>query len=262
MLGEQTGDGMASIGGFFYDGANKRLGPLARGWLLWFERRDPPSYAAVAGIGLLLIFVVLEFVIGPRASIVGLLGLAPPPAWARIGGLLLLALVAVRFLARVKLRDAGFVPPWRWRAAESLYLTQVLFAAGAVFHVLRGGELRHAVHTGAWEPVALGLGVAMLWGFYQELVYRGILQTELSRRFGEIPGGLIANLAFTFGPLHFYHLANMSSPTSAAVMMASIFAIGLLFTFLYARTRNVWLVGLMHGVGIVFTSGVGQAAAG
>jgi membrane protease YdiL (CAAX protease family) len=241
----------------FYDAANKRLGPLARGWLLWFEPRDKPSYSAAAGLGLLVIFAVLEYAIGPRASILSLLHIAQPPSWLRIAVLLLIALLAVSLLARVRLADIGFVPPWRWRAAETLYLAQVLIIAGGLFFALRLAGLDPAALAAASTPLAIGVGTQMLWGFYQEVVYRGILQTELMRRFGAVAGALIANLAFTFGPLHFYHLTDMQSPTAAAIMLSSIFAIGLLFAFIYARTRNIWIVGILHGVGDVFTSGVG-----
>lgn len=242
----------------FYDSERRRLGPLTRGYLLWFERREKPSYGASGGIGLLLIFVALEFVIGPRASILSWFGVAPPPAWVRLATLLVAALLAVRFIAGVKLADVGFVPPWQWRAAESLYLAQVLLVAGGLFFALRLMNLAPAAFAESWTGLAAGVGTAMLWGFYQEVVYRGILQTELMSRLGAVFGGLLANLAFTFGPLHFYHLATMQSAASAAVMMSAIFVIGLVFTFIYARTRNIWLVGVMHGVGIVFTSGVGQ----
>lgn len=238
------------------------MGPLARGYLLWFERREKPSYAASAGLGLLLIFIVLEFIVGPRASILSLLGIAPPPAWARIAALLLVAVLAVRFLTGAKLEEVGFVPSSRWRAAERLYLAQVLLIAGGVFLTLHITRPEPAGPAASWAPLAIGVGTAMLWGFYQEVVYRGILQTELSRRFGAIFGGLVANLAFTFGPLHFYHMANMQSPANTAVMMSAIFGIGLLFSFIYARTRNIWLVGIMHGVGDVFTNGAGGGPQG
>ncbi len=85
----------------------------------------------------------------------------------------------------------------------------------------------------------------------------GIDRPLIDRRFGAVAGALVANLAFTFGPLHFYHIASMQSVTSVAIVMAAIFAIGLVFAFIYARTRNIWLVGLLHGVGIIFTTGVG-----
>ena len=42
----------------------------------------------------------------------------------------------------------------------------------------------------------------LFYGFYQEVVYRGMLQSELVRRWGAFAGVLVANLLYTFGPLH------------------------------------------------------------
>ena len=78
------------------------------------------------------------------------------------------------------------------------------------------------------------MGTNLLWGFYQELVYRGLLQSELVRRWGAVAGILVANLAYTFGPLHFYHLTQ-SSPARAAVVLGGTFAIGL-FCFVILAT--------------------------
>ncbi len=88
--------------------------------------------------------------------------------------------------------------------------------------------------------------VNFLWGFYQEVVYRGILQTELTRRFGAVAAVIAANIAFTFGPLHFYHFAAAPSPIA---MFAGIFAIGLYFGVLRHRSGNLWLPAVFHGIG-------------
>jgi uncharacterized protein len=95
----------------------------------------------------------------------------------------------------------------------------------------------------------------LMWCFYQELMYRGLLQTELTRRFGALWGALIANVAFTFGPLHFYHFQSAMTDVNKAIMFAAIFGIGLFFAFIFARTRNLWIVGVFHGLGNVFTEG-------
>ena len=91
-------------------------------------------------------------------------------------------------------------------------------------------------------------------GFYQELVYRGMLQSELTRRWGAPAGILVANVAYTFGPLHFYHL----SGPSPVPMFAGIFAIGLFFGVLFARSGNLWMVGVFHGIGDAYLTGLGS----
>jgi membrane protease YdiL (CAAX protease family) len=96
------------------------------------------------------------------------------------------------------------------------------------------------------------LATSFLWGFYQEVVYRGILQTELVRRMGSVGGILVGNFLFTFGPLHFYHF---SSTSSALPMFAGIFAIGLFFAVLFQRSGNLWMVAIFHGLGDSYISG-------
>ena len=210
-----------------------------RGHFLLFERRPAPVYSAAAGLRILLAVLLLEGVVGPRWHFLGWLGAAQPPAVVRVALSLALALVLVRYFARVPLRELGFLRWREWSAAEKSYFIQVLVLANVVFALLFAGR----IHGSS----AIGLVVAanFLWGFHQELVYRGMLQTELVRRLGPAAGILIANLLFTFGPLHFYHL----SRPSPWPMMAGIFVIGLFFALLYHRSRNLWLAAIFHGIG-------------
>ena len=98
---------------------------------------------------------------------------------------------------------------------------------------------------------------SFLWGFYQEVMYRGVLQTELVRRLGSWPGILAANVLFTFGPLHFYHFYE---PAPAFPMFAGIFAIGLFFAVLFLRSGNLWMVGIFHGLGDSYVVGLSNNA--
>jgi membrane protease YdiL (CAAX protease family) len=236
----------------FYDRQARRLGPMLRGHVLLFERREAPEYSAGAGLRLLILFVALEFAVGPRMHGLAALGQTPPAEGVRTLILLVVLLAAVKAVG-VNWADIGFLPPGQWRAAEWAYLAQILLIAAIVFGVRFGARL--GLSTAAppgWMALAAYVATQMLWGLYQEAVYRGVLQTELSRRFGALPGALVANIAFTFGPLHFYYLQRMNDPAATAIMLGSIFLIGVLFAFIFARTRNAGLVGLMHGVGNVF----------
>jgi membrane protease YdiL (CAAX protease family) len=233
------------------EGRARRISPLIRGLLLLFDRREGPSYSASAGLRLLAIVVVLELVIGPRAHILELFDLPQPQAWLRIGTLLLEALVAVRLWADVRLGEVGFLSPGKWTATELIFFAQILIV-GTLAIPFRGFTLPlSSAGEPVWIAAAMLFGPQILWGFYQELIYRGLLQTELTRRWGGVAGALIANLAFTFGPLHFYHLMRMRPETMNATItvMVATFVMGLLFAFVFHRTRNIWLVGLMHGVG-------------
>ena len=87
----------------------------------------------------------------------------------------------------------------------------------------------------------------LFFGFYQELVYRGMVQREMVRRWGAPAGIGAANVLYTFGPLHAYYFASRAA--LAVPMFASIFAIGLFFGVLYRRSGNLWLPAVFHAIG-------------
>jgi membrane protease YdiL (CAAX protease family) len=124
----------------------------------------------------------------------------------------------------------------------------VLVIANAVFALLFAARIG-GTPAGTW--VGLAIAANFLWGFHQEVMYRGLLQTELVRKLGPVAGIVLANLLFTFGPLHFYHL----SRPSPWPMMAGIFAIGLFFAVLCHRSRNLWLPAVFHGIGTAWILG-------
>ena len=243
---------MSMAGRLFYDSGARRIGPLLRGHLLLFDRRDPPAISAKAGWWLLALFAIFEFALGPRLENLHLLNVPVPDTAFRVLLQTAAVLVAVRLLAGLRWRDIGFLPLTRWTATETLYFMQVVIAAGAIFYLLyvRGAPLAGA----PLQAAGLIAGTQLLWGFYQELIYRGLLQSELMRRFGAVWGALIANVAFTFGPLHFYYFHSALSDAGKAEIFAAIFAIGLFFAFIFARTRNLWIVGIFHGIGNLFTN--------
>lgn len=246
---------MAALGRLFYDSQARRLGPLLRGHLFLFDQRAAPAYSATTGARLLLIVAVLELVIGPRVHLLRWLGV-DLPAWLRVPLLLAAALLAVSWWAHARFGDVGLLR-WRdWTLTEKLYFPQVVVLANAIFLVVYSSALAPlADHPRVWPVAALIAFGQLLWGFYQEVVYRGILQTELTRRFGSLRGPLLANLAYTFGPLHFYHLTSERSAGQIVGVLAATFAIGLFFTFVFHRTRNVWLVGVFHGIGNAYMNG-------
>jgi len=231
----------------------RRLGIHWRGHLFLFEKRSEPAYDASAGLRLLLIFLALEGVIGPRLSLLSWLQLPLPPLWLRVPILLAFALLLIRFVGGLPLSRIGF-HPWReWSGTEKSYFVQVLLMANVVFSILFAGRLRENLAG----PSALGHVCAVvlanfLWGFHQEVMYRGVLQTELVRRWGALQGILLGNSLFTFGPLHFYHF---SRTPHALPMFAAIFAIGLFFAVLFRRSGNLWMVAIFHGLGNAYILG-------
>ena len=224
-----------------------------RGHAFLFEKKRPPAYSATGGLRLLLIFLVLEGVIGPRLSLFSCLQLPLPPVWLRVPILLGLALLLVRFVAGLKLSEIGLYRWGEWSATEKSYFLQVVLIANVIFSVLFADRLRIILA----EPFLLRrVGTVflpyLLWGFYQEVMYRGILQTELVRRWGPPWGILVSNSLYAFGPLHFYHFFHTSP---ALPMFAGIFAIGLFFAVVFWRSGNLWMVAIFHGIGNSYIEG-------
>ena len=216
-----------------------RLTPHLRGHALLFEAPAAPTYSASAGARLLLIFIVLELVLGPRLALPEAAGLVVPLPELRVPLMLAAALLLARFAAGVPLAQLG-LRRWRqWSTVEKSYLVQVVLGAALFLGLVFTERLR-----AAFGPV---FATQLLWGFHQEFMYRGILQTELARRWGAPTGLLAANALFTFGPLHLHHFS--LPPPQAVLMFAAIFAVGGFFGLLRARSGNLWLPGVFHGIG-------------
>jgi len=218
-----------------------RLGAHLRGHLLLFEKKPSPAYDAAIGIRLLLAAVVIEV-----ARLAAVRWLQPVVPLSLLLPLLLgFAFLSIRVVAGLQPSQIGF-HPWReWTVTERSYFLQVLIIANVVFPTVLAAPLRARLiqPSAVWTVFAPYL----LFGFYQEVVYRGLLQTELIRRWGALVGILVADALYTFGPLHSYYF---SSGTSLAVpMFTAIFAIGLFFGVLFRRSGNLWIVAIFHAIG-------------
>ncbi len=233
-----------------------QLGTHLRGHVFLFQPKPAPTYDSSSGLRLLLIFFLLEVVIGPRLSLFSLLGLPLPPSWLVIPILLAIALLLIGSFARLKLSHIGLYP-WRdWTTIEKSYFIQVFLLANLIFTLLFAKRLQSVLaESSTWGSASLVLLTYFVWGFYQEVVYRGILQTELVRRWGSVPGILVSNILYTFGPLHFYHF--FDGPLAETIpMFASIFAIGLFFAVIFRRSGNLGMVGIFHGLGDLYITGL------
>src|SRR2546423_25185 len=221
-----------------------------QGHVLLFDTKPAPQYEAAAGLRLLVVAVVLEAVrLGvvrwfyPKVPLLILLPL-----------LLGCALLAVRFGAGLRLSQIRFKPWRQWNAIEKSYFVQVLIIANIVFPLIFANPLRRIfAQPNSLEVVATVFVPYLFFGFYQEVVYRGMLQSELVRRCGAVAGILAANILYTFGPLHSYYFASRSS--LALPMFAGIFAIGLFFGILFRRSGNLWIVAVLHGIGNAYIVG-------
>ena len=210
--------------------------PHLRGHLLLFDRRIAP----VSSVRLLLAAVLVE---GVRLAVRWLY--PEIPTWWWLPVLLGLALLAVPTIGGATLAQLGF-HRWReWTLTEKSYFLQVVVLAtiALVLAALADRVARAGLAASVWNVFVPYL----FFGFYQEVVYRGLMQTALVQRWGAPIGIVVANLLYTFGPLHSYYFA---SPRSVALpMFASIFGIGLLFGLIYRRSGNLWIVAIFHAIG-------------
>jgi membrane protease YdiL (CAAX protease family) len=231
-------------------GWRHRLSPHLRGHLFLFDAGAGPSHGADTGARVLLATFALEIV-----RIAAVRWLTPiTPLWLLMTLLLGLAMLAIPVVTGWMPSHFGF-RRWRhWTATEKSYFLQVLVLANVVFPMVLAAPMRERLAQGSLSS-ALWSGFVpyLFYGFYQELVYRGMLQQELVRRWGPCAGVLSANLLYTFGPLHTYHLASPASV--AAPMFAAIFLIGLFFGVLLQRSRNLWMVAIFHALGNAYIAG-------
>jgi uncharacterized protein len=226
------------------------LGRHFKGYVFLFGARRPlPVYDSSAGLRLLIIFILLEGVLGPRLALFRIFGLPLPPAWLRVPTLLTLAMILIRAFAGVRLAQIGLYRWADWSLTEKSYFVQVLLIANVVFGILFAERLRMILTDLGfwWRPASVLIFTNFLWGFHQELVYRGILQTELVRRWGSLVGILVSNLFFTFGPLHFFYFSDV--PGRVFPVFTGIFLTGLFFGVLFRRSGNLAIVGVLHGLG-------------
>lgn len=221
-----------------------RLSPHVRGHLLLFEGRAAPEYPP--GVGNRLLFTALLLEVARLAAMRWLLPTIPLSLFSLL--VLGMALLSIRFVAGLRLSQVGLLPWREWSQTEKSYFLQILVIANVVFATVFAAPLRErmAQHS-VWWMLSGTFVPYLFFGFYQEVVYRGMVQTELVRRRGTLAGILIANVLYTFGPLHWEYFTSRAS--LAVPMFAAIFGIGLFFGVLYKRSGNLWIVATFHAIG-------------
>ena len=220
-----------------------------RAHALLFERPPAPAYGNAIGTRLLVAFVAVAigFFFALRAALdaAGLRG--PPANLAFVVALLAAFVLAQRFYVGLPWAGIGLRPFADWTRRERLYVFQVVPLAVVAFSVVFADHLRALLERhGPAGFLFFSVLTGLLWGMVQEILYRGWLQTELTRRFGMVAGLLAANVLFTFGPLHFDYLVGPGAVRWSG--LAAIFGIGLFFGLVYCRSGNVWIPAALHGL--------------
>ena len=232
---------------------NRRRSLLAesvRAHALIFEAPLAPSYGNAAGIRMLVAFLVVGVVMFLALRFVtAAAGVRGSPA-ANLGfvvALLAAFVLAQRAFVRLPMAAVGLRRFAHWTLRERLYLLEVVPLAAVVFAIVFGNRLLALLDKHGFAGFLLfSVFTGLLWGIVQEFLYRGWLQTELTRRFGVMAGLLVANLAFTFGPLHLNYLLEPAGVRWGG--LAAVFGIGLFFGIVYYRSGNLWIPAVLHGL--------------
>jgi len=226
------------------------LAESVRAHALKFETPLAPTYGDAAGIRILVAFLVIGVgmliamrLVFDSADVRGL----PAANFSFVVALLAAFVVTQRTFVRVAVAAVGLRRFADWTLRERLFFLQAVPIASVLFAIVFGNHLLALLEQHGFAGFLLfSVLTGLLWGMVQEFLYRGWLQTELTRRFGATAGLLAANAVFTFGPLHFNYLVGPAGVRWSG--LAAIFGIGLFFGFVYYRSGNVWIPAVLHGL--------------
>jgi len=222
------------------------------GYFFLFGNPCTPDYDDTFGRKSLLGFSFLAFAIIPFARLLVVILELDTFVWSNLFIVAIVATVlflTIKYFLSSSFGKLGF-KPWRtWTLAEKNYLYSAVPLFSAVFTLMFWAYLSDLFRKyGLVEFVLFSVVTGLVWGFTQEVIFRGMLQTEFDRRFGPWVGVLSANFIFTFGPLHFNYYNFGADANIQWGMFGVIFAIGLLFGVLYQRSGNLWLPAIFHGM--------------
>lgn len=232
----------------------KKDGTVRHFWailVLYFHKKVKPLYSPEQGSDMLmmaLLFEVVRVAVTLYKNNFGYEDLLSTGITAVI--FLSLVFLVTKFL-QIKLKDIGLKKLSAWNSYEVLYLLVMIPVGFLIFYSFTRDKFTASLHENGWGMMIVTFIFYLCWGFYQEWIYRGFLQTELTRRYGAFAAIILANVIFTFGPLHFYQLYQ-----GKYMIVAATFAIGLIFGILYHRSYNLWIVGILHGIGNWFLAGL------
>lgn len=214
---------------------------------------DESIFKANPNNKLLMISVLMLVCIKPALDfILGYLGLDNNHYVSLIEQIILIAILCISVIkiGNIRLSQIG-IDAWKnWDQKNKrifFIVTPIVLIAFSLLFISNLKTLMN--HSELYEIGFVIFLRVFLYGFYQELLYRGILQTELIKRWGFWIGTIISNLIFTFGPEHFHFY------TSTSIGFAVMFCLGLLFSIIFYRSKNLVSVGIWHGIGSIFIDG-------
>ena len=103
-----------------------------------------------------------------------------------------------------------------------------------------------------WQPwylIVYGLFTVLGVGIREECIYRGVIQNIVARKYANsVKGVWITAIvgSFIFGVMHIGNLFSGVNPGAVFVQILSAIVTGLVFSAIYLRSGNIWVVILLH----------------
>lgn len=91
-----------------------------------------------------------------------------------------------------------------------------------------------------WTFIILSLFGYIIQGFNEELLCRGFLMNAIASKKGPLVGILLNS--FFFGALH------LLNPNVTFLSFINISLVGIIFSLIFYKTNNLWIVGAMHSI--------------
>ena len=140
--------------------------------------------------------------------------------------------------------------------SESACMKSGWLSAGLMFFIilfyLVMGVYRFFTATAAWWEILLVAGQALLVGYCEEALFRGLIQKSLHQYIGEdTRGKVIACIVISGFIFGFAHLSNVTRVSfAAAAIQAAVTAFtGIYYGAIYYRCgKNMWYLVLIHAV--------------
>lgn len=232
----------------------KREGTVRLPWaviVLYFNKRVKPLYTPEQGRDMLIVAIVFEIIRVAITFYKNNLGYQNILSTGITALVLLGLVVGVTKILGIKLKDVGLKKLSHWNTYERVYFILIVPLGFLIFYYFTKDKFTTSLQENGWAMMIATFIFYLSWGFYQEWIYRGFIQTELTRRYDAATAIILANIIFTFGPLHFYHLYH-----GKFMFIGATFLVGLILGILYHRSYNLWIVGILHGIGNWFLVGL------
>ncbi len=86
-------------------------------------------------------------------------------------------------------------------------------------------------------------------GFFEEIVFRGIILIYLVKRLSNHRNGLLLSIIISsaiFGLIHAFNFLNGASLNDTILQIGYSFLVGMMWAVMYLKTGNIWLTMILH----------------